>query len=227
MNNIYKILIVEDDDDMAESIKYLLKKWNLHCDICTDFSNILKYFEEVNPHIVLMDVTLPAFDGFYWCKKIRSISKVPIIFVSSMNIDMNLVMAISHGADDYIQKPFNSNILIAKIQAIIRRTYEYRLIENQILEYKGLVLNLNDSSIHYNNSTSILTKNESTILETLMKSSGKIVSRNSLMKILWNDDVYVNENTLTVNINRLRKKLKDIGINNFIDTKKGMGYIIS
>ncbi|MDO4535721.1 MAG: response regulator transcription factor [Clostridium perfringens] len=226
MNTVYKILIVEDDSDMAKLIQKLCNKWNFEASICTDFSNIVQFFEETTPHIVLMDITLPTFDGFYWCKKIRELSNVPIIFVSSRDSNMDLIMAVNNGADDYINKPFDSNVFIAKLQAIIRRTYEYKILDNQIMEYNGVILNLNDSTIHYLDKNIELTKNEVEILKILMLNVKKTVSRSSLMKTLWNDDIYVNENTLTVNINRLRKKLNLIDLENFINTKKGLGYII-
>jgi len=226
MNTIYKILIIEDDMDMANLIKKLCNKWTLNAFICTDFSNILQFFEEINPHIVLMDITIPTFDGFYWCKKIRELSSVPIIFVSSRNSNMDLIMAVNNGADDFISKPFDSNVFIAKLQAIIRRTYEYKVLDNQVMEYNGVILNLNDSTIHHQDKNIELTKNEVEIFKILMMNAKKTVTRSNLMKALWNDDMYVNENTLTVNINRLRKKLNSIGLDNFISTKKGIGYII-
>lgn len=226
MNINYKVFIIEDEVDMAESMQKLLERWGLSVSICVDFENIIKEFNELDPHVVLMDINIPTFDGFYWCKKIREISKVPIIFVSSRDSNMDIVMAISNGGDDYIQKPFDSNVLIAKIQAILRRNYEYKNVEAQIMECNGLILNLNDTTIRYEGYTVELTKNEYKILKVLIENQGKVVSRDSLMRQLWNDDVYVNENTLTVNINRLRKKLDDMGINDLINTKKGMGYII-
>lgn len=226
MKKIYKLLIVEDDVDMAEVMNNILSKWGFNAFICENFSNIINSFEKVKPHIVLMDINLPAFDGFYWCKKIREISSVPVIFISSRDSSMDIVMAINNGGDDYIQKPFDSSVLVAKLQAIIRRTYEYQMIDTQIIECNDLILNLNDTTIHYKNNSLELTKNEFRILKTLMENKGKVVLREKLMKHLWNDDIYVNENTLTVNVNRLRKRLEDIGVFDFINTKKGMGYII-
>lgn len=226
MTNNYKVFLIEDQVDMAESMKKLLEKWGLSVSICVDFENIIKEFTDQQPHIVLMDINIPTFDGFYWCKKIREVSKVPIIFVSSRDSNMDIVMAINNGGDDYIQKPFDSNVLIAKTQALLRRNYEYKNIETQIMECNGIVLNLNDTTIHYEGNNVELTKNEYKILKVLIENQGRVVSRDSLMRQLWNDDVYVNENTLTVNINRLRKKLEDMGIKELISTKKGMGYII-
>ncbi len=226
MGNIYKVLIIEDDINMAEVMKKLLEKWGFNSTICEDFENVINTFKKVEPHIILMDINISTYDGFYWCKKIREISSVPVIFVSSRDSSMDIVMAVNNGGDDYIQKPFDSSVLIAKLQAIIRRTYEYRAHEAQIMECSNVVLSIKDATVHYKDKSSELTRNEFKILQTLMDNKGKLVSRESLMKQLWNDDIYVNENTLTVNINRLRKRLEDIGVNDFINTKKGMGYII-
>ncbi len=226
MVNIYKVLIIEDDINMAELMKKLLEKWGVNATICEDFENVINTFKKVEPHIILMDINISTYDGFYWCKKIREISSVPVIFVSSRDSSMDIVMAVNNGGDDYIQKPFDSSVLIAKLQAIIRRTYEYRANEAQIMECSNVVLSIKDATVHYKDKSSELTRNEFKILQTLMDNKGKLVSRESLMKQLWNDDIYVNENTLTVNINRLRKRLEDIGVNDFINTKKGMGYII-
>ncbi|MGM0942078.1 MAG: response regulator transcription factor [Bacillota bacterium] len=226
MKGVYKLLIIEDDENMANVLKTLLEKWNFHTMVCNDFENILKVFEKEEPHIILMDINIPSFDGFYWCKKIREISSVPIIFCSSRNSNMDIVMAINNGGDDYIQKPFDSYVLVAKLQAIIRRTYEYKSDSNQIIECKQVILNLSDTAVYHQDQRVELTKNEFEILKTLMENKGKVVTRDRLMKKLWDDDIYVNENTLTVNINRLRSRLEDIGVVNYIVTKRGMGYII-
>ncbi|KPV57049.1 transcriptional regulator [Paenibacillus sp. A3] len=223
---MYNLLIIEDDKDLADAMRKLLIKWGYHAVVCEDFENMMKSFEAAEPHIVLMDINIPAFDGFYWCKKIREVSSVPIVFVSSRDSSMDIVMAMNNGGDDYIQKPFDSHVLVAKLQAIIRRTYEYRTVETQLIECSQVILNLNDTKLYYGEACLDLTKNEFRTLKTLMENKGKVVSRESLMKQLWNDDLYVNENTLTVNMNRLRKKLEDIGVGDFIHTKKGMGYII-
>lgn len=226
MEDFYKIFIVEDDPAMAEGLTKLLSKWRYRAIICEDFENVLAEFQRANPHIVVMDVNIPVFDGFYWCKKIREVSSVPILFVSSRDSNMDIIMAINNGGDDYIQKPFDSHVLIAKIQAAIRRTYEYRPAEQQVLEYKNVILNLADTTVYYHGQNAELTRNEFKVLKILMENSGKIVGRDDLMKQLWNDDIYVNENTLTVNINRLRKKLEELGVTEFISTKKGMGYTV-
>jgi len=226
MNNTYKLLIIEDDKNMCEVLSNILSKWGFEVTVCEDFEKIIECFKECEPKVVLMDINLPICDGFYWCKNIREISKTPIIFVSSRDSNMDIVMAINSGGDDYIQKPFDSNVLIAKLQAIIRRTYEYKNEEARILKCDDLLLNLDNTILLYKENSLELTKNEMLILQTLIENKGKGVSRSKLMKKLWDDDIYVNENTLTVNINRLRKCLEQIGIKDLIITQKGIGYII-
>ena len=222
---MYKILLVEDDEIISKSIKQYLENWDFEVIIARDFKNITNEFTECNAHIVLLDLILPFYDGFYWCKEIRKISNVPIVFLSSASDNMNIVMAVNMGGDDFITKPFNVSVLLAKIQAILRRTYD---MPNgiSILEHKGIILNLNDFTLSYRDKSMELTKNEFRILETLLVNKGKIVSRDTLMMKLWQDDNYVEENTLTVNVTRLRKKLEDLGIDDFIKTKVGCGYII-
>ncbi len=222
---MYKILLVEDDEIISKSIKQYLENWDFEVEQARDFKNITNEFTECNAHIVLLDLILPFYDGFYWCKEIRKISNVPIVFISSASDNMNIVMAVNMGGDDFISKPFNVSVLLAKIQAILRRTYD---MPNgiSILEHKGIILNLNDFTLSYRDKSIELTKNEFRILETLLVNKGKIVSRDTLMMKLWQDDNYVEENTLTVNVTRLRKKLEDLGIDDFIKTKVGCGYII-
>ena len=222
---MYKILLVEDDEIISKSIMQHLENWDFEVITARDFKNITNEFTECNAHIVLLDLILPFYDGFYWCKEIRKISNVPIVFLSSASDNMNIVMAVNMGGDDFISKPFNVSVLLAKIQAILRRTYD---MPNGIfiLEHKGIILNLNDFTISYRDKSIELTKNEFRILETLLVNKGKIVSRDTLMMKLWQDDNYVEENTLTVNVTRLRKKLEDLGIDDFIKTKVGCGYII-
>ncbi|MBU3214660.1 response regulator transcription factor [Clostridium estertheticum] len=226
MINTYKLLIIEDDKNMCEVLSNILSKWGFEVTVCEDFEKIIECFKECEPKVVIMDINLPICDGFYWCKNIRKISKIPIIFVSSRDSNMDIVMAINNGGDDYIQKPFDSNVLIAKIQAIIRRTYEYKNEEARVLKCDDLLLNLDNTTLLYNKNSLELTKNEMLILQTLMENKGKGVSRSKLMKKLWDDDIYVNENTLTVNINRLRNRLEQVGIKDLIITQKGIGYII-
>ncbi len=222
---MYKILLVEDDEIISKSIKQYLENWDFEVKQARDFKNITNEFTECNAHIVLLDLILPFYDGFYWCKEIRKISNVPIVFLSSASDNMNIVMAVNMGGDDFISKPFNVSVLLAKIQAILRRTYD---MPNgiSILEHKGIILNLNNFTLSYRDKSIELTKNEFRILETLLVNKGKIVSRDTLMMKLWQDDNYVEENTLTVNVTRLRKKLEDLGIDDFIKTKVGCGYII-
>ncbi len=222
---MYKILLVEDDEIISKSIMQHLENWDFEVITARDFKNITNEFTECNAHIVLLDLILPFYDGFYWCKEIRKISNVPIVFLSSASDNMNIVMAVNMGGDDFISKPFNVSVLLAKIQAILRRTYD---MPNgiSILEHKGIILNLNDFTLSYRDKSIELTKNEFRILETLLVNKGKIVSRDTLMMKLWQDDNYVEENTLTVNVTRLRKKLEDLGIDDFIKTKVGCGYII-
>lgn len=222
---MYKILLVEDDEIISKSIMQHLENWDFEVITARDFKNITNEFTECNAHIVLLDLILPFYDGFYWCKEIRKISNVPIVFLSSASDNMNIVMAVNMGGDDFISKPFNVSVLLAKIQAILRRTY---VMPNgiSILEHKGIILNLNDFTLSYRDKSIELTKNEFRILETLLVNKGKIVSRDTLMMKLWQDDNYVEENTLTVNVTRLRKKLEDLGIDDFIKTKVGCGYII-
>lgn len=222
---MYKILLVEDDEIISKSIKQYLENWDFEVKQARDFKNITNEFNNCNAHIVLLDLILPFYDGFYWCKEIREISNVPIVFISSASDNMNIVMAVNMGGDDFISKPFNVSVLLAKIQAILRRTYD---MPNgiSILEHKGIILNLNDFTLSYRDKSMELTKNEFRILETLLVNKGKIVSRDTLMMKLWQDDNYVEANTLTVNVTRLRKKLEDLGIDDFIKTKVGCGYII-
>jgi len=222
---MYKILLVEDDEIISKSIMQHLENWDFEVITARDFKNITNEFTECNAHIVLLDLILPFYDGFYWCKEIRKISNVPIVFISSASDNMNIVMAVNMGGDDFISKPFNVSVLLAKIQAILRRTYD---MPNgiSILEHKGIILNLNDFTLSYRDTSIELTKNEFRILETLLVNKGKIVSRDTLMMKLWQDDNYVEANTLTVNVTRLRKKLEDLGIDDFIKTKVGCGYII-
>lgn len=222
---MYKILIVEDDLGIANAIKLQTETWNFDVKIIEDFNNVLAEFSEFDPHIVLMDISLPFFDGYYWCKKIRNISTVPIIFISSATDKMNIIMTINMGADDFISKPFDMNVLIAKIQALLRRTYDFKST-NSILEHNGAFLNTEDNTLTFNNQKIDLTKNDYKILLCLMTNKGKVVSRDELMEQLWETDVFIDENTLTVNINRLRKKLDNVGLKNFISTKFGIGYII-
>ena len=222
---MYKIYIIEDDKGIAEGISELAAAWNIKAMCAGNFRNIMSEFAEYSPHLVLIDISLPFFDGYHWCGEIRKISKVPIIFISSASDNMNIVMAMNMGGDDFISKPFDLHVLIAKTQAILRRTYSFSTQTN-LLEHNGAILNINDNSISHNDEKVELTKNEYKILQTLLENKGKTVSRDNLMIKLWETDNYVEENTLNVNVTRLRKKLESIGLSNFIKTKKGIGYII-
>lgn len=222
---MYRIYIVEDDRIIADKIKDHMKRWGFEPECASDFRNIMREFAEYEPHMVLLDITLPFFNGYHWCEEIRKVSNVPIVFISSASDNMNIIMAVSMGGDDFIAKPFDMNVLLAKVQAILRRTYDFGS-NTQIMEHKGAVLNISDASFIYKDSLIELTKNDYKILLTLMEHRGSIVSRETLMEKLWETDSFVDENTLTVNIARLRKKLDNAGLNDFIATKKGMGYII-
>ena len=222
---MYRLLIVEDDLRIAEAMKEQIKKWDLDAHIVEDFRNVLAEFTSYQPHMVLLDISLPFFDGYYWCSEIRKISKVPIIFISSAADNMNIVMAMNMGADDFIAKPFDMNVLVAKMQALLRRVYDFAS-SVPVLEHRGAFLNTGDDTLTFNDNNISLTKNEYRILLCLMENKGKVVSREKLMERLWKTEVFIDENTLTVNVNRLRKKLDAAGLENFITTKIGVGYII-
>ena len=222
---MYKILLIEDDIDLAKEISIALEKWGFKVNLINNFENIIEEFIEKKPEVILLDVNLPLYNGFYWCEKIREISKTPIIFLSSRDSDMDLIMGINNGGDDYITKPFSIDILVAKINAIIRRVYNYNN-SNNILGYKDLIFDAEKGIIKHNDNSIELTKNEMKIFTLLLKNKDKVVSRESLMMSLWDSDEFVTDNALTVNINRLRSKIKDLGIEDFIKTKKGIGYIV-
>ena len=222
---MYRILIVEDDESIARSVKTHLESWNYEVCCAEDFSNVAGTFVAFDPQLVLMDVKLPFFNGYHWCSEIRKVSKVPVIFVSSASDNMNIVMAMNMGGDDFIAKPVDLTVMMAKIQAMLRRTYDMGG-KIPVLEHQGAVLNLNDAVLTYQGKQLELTKNEFRILQTLIEQKGKIVSRETLMMKLWQVDSYVEENTLTVNVTRLRKKLEQIGLGGWIRTKVGSGYLI-
>ena len=220
---MYKIFMVEDDEIIARSIREHLQAWNYDVCCVEDFSNVVAEFVRFDPQLVLMDITLPFFNGYHWCSEIRKISKVPVIFLSSAADNMNIVMAVNMGADDFIPKPFDLEVLTVKIQAMLRRSYDFAGT-GRMLEHKGAILNLNETTLTYQEQKIELTKNEFRILEILMENKEKVVSRETLMTKLWESDNYVDENTLSVNVNRLRKKLEALGLEEFILTKKGIGY---
>lgn len=220
---MYKIYIVEDDEIIARTIKKHLEGWDYEVRCTENFSEIMKEFTGFEPHLVLMDVKLPFYNGYYWCSEIRKVSKVPVIFVSSAADNMNIVMAVNMGGDDFIAKPFDMDVLTVKIQAMIRRSYDF-IGQSSVLEHKGAMLNLTEATLVYQKEKIELTRNELKILQALMENKDKVVSRDVIMTKLWEDDSYVDENTLSVNINRLRRKLEAIGLEEFIVTKKGIGY---
>ena len=222
---MYRILIVEDDRGIAQAMKVQIEAWGLEAVCVQNFRNVLAEFAVSEPHLVLLDISLPFFNEYYWCGEIRKISKVPILFISSASDNMNMVMAMNMGADDFIAKPFDQSVFIAKIQAMLRRAYDFGK-SVPIFEHRGAILNTGDSTLSFQNQKISLTKNEYRILLALMENKGKIVSRERLMERLWETDSFIDENTLTVNVNRLRKKLESIGLQSFISTKFGVGYLI-
>lgn len=222
---MYRIYIIEDDSIIAGKIKEHMTNWGFEARCASDFRNIMGEFAEYDPHMVLLDISLPFFNGYHWCEEIRRVSKVPVIFLSSASDNMNIIMAMSMGGDDFIAKPFDMNVLVAKVQAILRRTYDFGG-QTQLIEHRGALLNMSDASLVYNGKPVELTRNDYKILLTLMENRGSIVSRETLMEKLWETDCFVDENTLTVNIARLRKKLDSAGLTGFITTKKGIGYIV-
>lgn len=221
-----KILIVEDDSNISKLIANHLTKWDYLVGEINDFKNVTEEFIEFNPHLLLLDISLPFYNGYYWCRKIRKISKVPIIFISSTSENMNIIMAMDMGADDFVVKPFDLSVLLAKINALIRRTYSFNN-QIEVLEHKGVILNLESTCILFQKKEIELTKNEYKIIRILMENTGKVVSRNSLMVKLWESENFIDDNTLTVNIGRLRRKLEEIGLYDFIKTKKGLGYMVN
>ena len=222
---MYKIFIVEDEISIAKGISELSTSWGFNFYICQNFEDIIPEFLKEEPQIILLDIKLPFFNGYYWCEQIRKISKVPVIFISSAADNMNIVMAMNVGADDFIAKPFDTNVLIAKIQAVLRRTYDW-MPTSEVLSHKGVFLDKSSGVLKFNEEKIDLTKNEYRILLCLLENKGKIVSREKLMERLWETDSFIDDNTLTVNINRLRKKLDSQGLERFIETKVGQGYII-
>lgn len=225
-DKMYKIFIVEDDETIAHSIADKLSSWGFESNVCNNFRNILTQFLEIEPHLVLMDISLPFFNGYHWCSEIRKISKVPIMFISSAGDKMNIVMAINMGADDFVSKPFDMDMLLAKIQALLRRTYDFTTQQSGIFQHDNIILNSTACTVTYHDNKLELSKNENKILTILLENKGQVVSRDILMNKLWETDCFIDENTLSVNVTRLRKSLAAIGVHDLIKTKKGMGYII-
>ncbi|WP_346897431.1 response regulator transcription factor [Clostridium sp. UBA7503] len=222
---MYKILIVEDDLIIAKTVKNHIRSWGFEAECVTDFKDVLAAFVSYSPQLVLLDITLPFFNGYHWCSEIRKVSKVPIIFISSASDSMNIVMAMNMGGDDFIAKPFDLNVLTAKVQALLRRTYDFTGQTN-LIEHKGSILNISDATLNYQDRKIELSKNENRILQILLENKEKVVSRDTIMTRLWETDSYIDDNTLTVNITRLRKKLQEVGLADFITTKKGIGYMV-
>lgn len=218
-----KIMIVEDDEIIASSIKKHLEKWNYDVFVVNDFENVLEDFRNYEPLLILLDISLPYYNGYYWCQEIRKESEVPIIFISSTSENMNIVMAMNMGADDFINKPFDLTVLTAKLQAILRRTYSFNKTQN-VLNYHSLTLDLLKGVISYHEDSIELTKTELKIMQILFEHAGQIVSRDTIMEALWQSEAFVDDNTLSVNINRLRKKLDAFSLPQLIHTKKGIGY---
>ena len=222
---MYRIFIVEDDDGISSAISSQLETWGYETGRCSDYRNVIKEITEYSPHIVLLDIGLPFFDGYKWCSELRKISSVPVIFISSASDSLNIVMAINMGGDDFIAKPFDMNVLTAKIQAMLRRSYDFTDTSAK-LTVKNVSLPEDSGYLEYKGKKTELTKNEYRILYCLMRNAGKTVSREKLMEALWQTDNFIDENTLTVNVNRLRRKLSAAGLDNFIETKFGVGYTV-
>lgn len=222
---MYKILIVEDDPLIGQIVADHLKKWGYETRLAEDYNQVLNEFLDYMPQLVLLDIVLPLYNGYHWCTEIRKISKVPIVFISSSSDNMNIVMAMNMGGDDFIAKPFDLSVLLAKVQAIIRRTYAFQ--ENrELIEHAGVILNLSETLLLINDQKIELTKNEFRIMKILMENIGKTISRDEIMTYLWDDNAFVDDNTLTVNMTRLRKKLSEAGVEKFILTRKGIGYLV-
>ncbi|MFR0855122.1 response regulator transcription factor [Ruminococcus sp.] len=221
----YRIFLVEDDHSIASGLQHQLEQWDFEVQVVQNFRGVLTECTAFDPHLILMDIMLPCYDGYHWCREIRRVSEVPIIFLSSASDNLNLIMAVNMGGDDFIAKPFDWNVLLTKIQALLRRTYDFGG-QAALLEHRGAVLNPSDAVLTYQGMRMELTKNEYRILQALLEQKGKVVSRETLMERLWATDSFVDENTLTVNVNRLRKKLDKAGLHDFIRTKVGMGYLI-
>lgn len=222
---MYKLYLVEDDAGIASAVQALAQSWDMQVRLCADFRAVTAEFASFEPHIVLLDLGLPFFNGYHWCSEIRKISSVPIVIISSASDNMNIVTAMHMGADDFIAKPFDGSVLMAKMQAVLRRSYDFAP-SSPVLSYHGAFLNTSDNTLVYNDQKISLTKNEYRVMVCLLENKGKVVSRERLMERLWQTDSFVDDNTLTVNINRLRRKLAAAGLEDFIGTKVGQGYIV-
>ncbi len=222
---MYRVFVVEDDPVICGAICANMESWGFEAKAAEDFGNVMSEFAAFEPQLVLLDISLPRFSGYHWCAEIRKVSKVPVMFISSASDNMNIVMAMNMGADDFIAKPFDLEVLTAKVQALLRRAYDFAGT-GRVLECSGAVLDINGGALVYGGERIQLTKNELRILQALMEKHGSVVSRDELMLRLWQTDSFVDENTLTVNVMRLRKSLGAVGLGDFIKTRKGLGYII-
>lgn len=220
-----KIIIIEDDEIIREELKNFLSKYGYEIVAPTSFDNVVQFILNENANLVLLDINLPIFDGYYICREVRKKSDIPIIIVTSRDSDMDELMSMNLGADDFVTKPYNTQILLARIAALLKRSGSNTATSN-ILTYKDFQLNLSNATIIYNEKEIELTKNEVKILSYLINHKGEIVSRELLMEYLWSTEYFVDDSTLTVNITRLRKKLEEIGIENVIETRRGLGYIM-
>ncbi|MGE8203583.1 response regulator transcription factor [Heyndrickxia sp. NPDC080065] len=223
---MYKVMIIEDDIKLRTLTDAYLNKWGFQTILVEDFESIDRQYVREKPHIILLDINLPSFDGFYWCSKLRQLSDVPIIFISSRTDNMDIIMAMNMGGDDFIEKPFSLEVLVAKMNAILRRTQNVQQSDRDVISVGQLILNLDNHRLFYQHKEVYLTKNEFHILYLLMKHNGQIVSREKIMRALWQDEQFIDDNTLTVNVTRLRKKLESIGLTESITTKKGQGYVL-
>lgn len=222
---MFKILLIEDDTSLFNEIKDRLTGWSYYVAGIKDFANVLQEFSACKPDLVIIDIQLPKYDGFHWCRMIRSHSNIPIVFLSSRDHPMDMVMAMQLGADDFMQKPFHFDVLIAKIQAILRRVYNYSTEPVQLKTWCGATIDYEKNTVTNVSGMIELTKNEIFILKQLIEKKNKIVTREELIRSLWDDERFVSDNTLTVNVNRLRKKLGELGLEPFIETKVGQGYM--
>ncbi len=224
---MYRIFIVEDDDIISGKVSQALQSWGFETAVCEDFRQVIDEMIRFDPHLVIMDISLPFFNGYHWCSEIRKFSKVPVMFLSSAGEDMNIVMAINMGGDDFVAKPFDMQLLLAKIQALLRRSYDFNAqTKTGVFEHKGMIFDSSSCTVTFGDAKAELSKNENRILTVLLENKASVVSRDTLMNKLWETDSFVDENTLSVNVARLRKSLADAGVEDIIKTKKGIGYII-
>ena len=223
---MYKVMVVEDDDNISKIICKALEKEGFFCHQVVEFDKVIDDFIAFSPELVLMDINLPGNDGFYWCEKIRRLSKAPLIFISARSTDMDIITATNMGGDDYLIKPFSIAVLVAKVKGVLRRAYSYKEEELHVISYGEVFLNMDNGVVQYKGQEMELTHNEKEILGILLKNQGKIVRRERIMRSLWQDESFIDDNTLTVNITRIRKKLKEMGCDDFIRTVRNEGYLI-